>query len=185
MGLLIRKLIGLFHKTNEWKEMEYFDEGWKSRISQMAKFIPQGASVVDYGCGKMWLKEYLSASSEYSGVDYQKRDESTIVCDFNAMEFPKISAQVAFVSGCLEYVEKPDWFVSLISEYHEQCVISYCSTYYFNDFKQRKNLGWKNHLSESELKELFKRHHMNLVSQDNTPTNNKLFNFMKGKLKDE
>ena len=126
MGLSVRKLIGWFYKTNEWKKIEYFDESWKKRIFQMSKYITPSDSIVDYGCGKMWLKEYLQTSNIYSGVDYQKRDEETIVCDFNKKEFPNKNSTVAFVSGCLEYVEDPKWFLNNIASYHNKCIISYC-----------------------------------------------------------
>lgn len=181
MGLSVKKLIGLFYKSKEWKSIEYFDDSWKKRIFQMSRYIRTEDSIVDYGCGKMWLKEYLSKSNTYIGVDYQKRDDATIVCDFNKKEFPNLNSTVAFVSGCLEYVEDPKWFLNKIAEHHEKCIISYCCTDQFEDYKQRKDLGWKNHLSKRELINLFGALKMLLKESDETLTRNQLFYFEKDK----
>jgi len=61
--LSYRNLKRIFsQKQLSWKEMEYFDPAWKQRIETMAALIPkQSQSVLDLGCGKMWLKDYLLA----------------------------------------------------------------------------------------------------------------------------
>ncbi len=88
MGLkLIKKIINRVRKTLRlkpvWQQIEYFNPDWKGRIGKMASHIAPGESVVDLGCGQMWLKEFLSASSRYTGVDYTQRGADTIVADFN------------------------------------------------------------------------------------------------------
>lgn len=179
MGLFIRKLIGKFYKGNEWKDLEYFDEKWKNRIHQMSEFISSTDSVVDYGCGKMWLRDYLSPQNMYYGVDYQSRGAGTIVCDFNSKQFPNIKSDIAFISGCLEYIDDPKWFLENISNYHEKCVISYCCLDNFGDFVSRKKLGWKNNFSKFELISLFESYRMTLKKNEITQTKNDIFYFEK------
>lgn len=85
-----------------WRSDEAFDTSWKLRICQMAKYIDEGESVLDIGCGKGWLREYLPHDCRYIGCDLVKRDKDTIVCDFNAYQFPEQIADVVFISGVLE-----------------------------------------------------------------------------------
>lgn len=179
MGLSLKKLIGRFYKTSEWKEIEYFDEKWKKRISQMSKYIKPGDSVVDYGCGQMWLKDFLDPTCAYYGVDYCDRGDGTIICDFNKMQFPAQGATAAFVSGCIEYVENPGWFISNIVTHHSKCVISYCCTDNFPDMRHRNSLGWKNHLTKAELISLFENNGMHLSANEATETKNEIFFFIK------
>jgi hypothetical protein len=179
MVLSVKKWIGRFYKSKEWKEMEYFDERWKKRIQQMSRYLTPTDSIVDYGCGKMWLKDLITASNKYYGVDYQKRDEATIVCDFNKNEFPNIKASVSFVSGCLEYVENPLWFIKQIARHHERCIISYCCTDNFDNSLERKKLGWKNSLSKKEIINLFENEGLHLKANEITPTLNQIFHFEK------
>jgi hypothetical protein len=175
----VKKWIGRFYKTKEWREIEYFDESWKKRIHQMSKYITPTDSIVDYGCGKMWLKEFIAPSNAYYGVDYQKREEGTIVCDFNKKEFPGIRTSVSFISGCLEYIDKPSWFIKNIALYHEKCIISYCCNDNFNNIVERKQLGWKNNLSKKDLIALFEKEGLYLKSNEATPTVNQIFYFEK------
>lgn len=142
----------LFYRP-DWKEIEYFDDSWKRRIKAMASLIEDENSVIDLGCGRKWLRGYLPEGITYTGCDYVQRDTDTIVCDFNKKEFPHKSADLVFASGVLEYVEDVDWFLSKIREIGNSLIISYCSVELNPDIKSRKTLGWKNHLSLSDLLE--------------------------------
>jgi hypothetical protein len=136
----------------KWSDIEYFDADWKKRIAVMAGMIPAGATVLDLGCGMEWLKDYLPEGSGYVGVDYVRRSQATIICDFNRREFPDGRADVAFVSGCLEYIEDVPWFVSEISEHADSCILSYCTAEKF----RRREPGWRNSYTHQGIVELFK-----------------------------
>lgn len=138
----------------QWRDIEYFDESWKIRIRAMSELIEEEKEVMDLGCGKMWLKGYLSDDVKYSGCDYVKRDDDTIVCDFNQGQFPVNAVELIFVSGCLEYVENVEWFVESISKHCSSLIISYCTVELNPDINARKSLGWKNHLTLQQLLEI-------------------------------
>lgn len=168
---IVRALRG--KEVRQWRDAEYFDPVWKQRIGQMAKLLPSGEQmkVMDLGCGKMWLKEFLPDRFEYIPVDYTDRGEGTILCDFNNLDFPERDVDVAFVSGCMEYVENFSLFIVQISKHAEHCLISYCSTDYTPDIAVRSARNWVNHLGESEIVTLFRDVGFELVesiSQENT-----------------
>lgn len=102
----------------------------------------------------------------YIPVDYQARGPETIVCDFNRGEFPDKQADVSFVSGCLEYIENPSWFIEQIAAHSHICVISYCSVEHFDDPAQRAAFTWKNSFDAKELVSLFLAKDMRLTAQN-------------------
>lgn len=165
-------------KTN-WQDNEYFDPIWEERIKSMSAYLLPNDRVVDLGCGMMWLKKFLLVTNEYIPVDYKKRDKNTIVCDFNKNEFPDKKADVYFVSGCLEYIIDPNWFITKISDYTHRCVISYCTSDIFSNLEVRKNLMWKSHLSEKQLIDLFAKHGFHMKDTFITDLNNQIFYFSK------
>ena len=57
--------------------------GWSKRAALAAEFLGFARSVADLGCGTMTLERYLSEGTRYVPVDVCRRDERTIVCDFN------------------------------------------------------------------------------------------------------
>lgn len=181
MSKIARKIRGLvFGKINPtWTQIEYFNPEWKNRIRVMSQYIGSTDSVIDLGCGQMWLKEFLSSSNRYTGVDYQQRDDKTIVCDFNKHEFPKVSADVYFVSGCLEYIKDHETFIEKIAAGCKRCVISYCCIEDFSDIALRRQRAWVNDLGREQLVELFVSKGMVFTCENKTLTNNSIFVFDK------
>jgi hypothetical protein len=129
----------------KWQNIEYFDADWKKRICKMAELIGDEKVILDLGCGKMWLRQFLGPEKVYLGCDYVKRDADTIVCDFNKYQFPDCQADLCFVSGCLEYVEDLNWFFDEIARHALVLVVSYCTYELSPDIRLRKSLGWVNH----------------------------------------
>jgi hypothetical protein len=150
----VKNYRGVVSEVPSWQEIEHFDEAWKQRIKQMSYFIPPGASVVDLGCGKMWLKEFIP-DSRYTGVDYLHRGDGCVVVDFNLSQFPVIDADVAFVSGALEYIINPEWFIDEISKHFQMCILSYWCFDDIPDISRRRAVGWVNDLTIKEMCRLF------------------------------
>jgi len=168
MASLIQLVNGKFakifgSKQKKWEDIEYFPDSWKGRIKQMAEYIPAGSKLVmDIGCGKMWLKDYLPVNCDYYGVDYTYRGEGSHVFDLNKSEFPELKADVIFVSGCLEYINDYNWAIGRFSAGCKRCIISYCTLENFPDLAERRKLTWVNDLKQTELIRLFTDHGMEL-----------------------
>ena len=165
--LLNRKLIGANFKKVTWKKIEYFDEVWKERIEGMSKFIPTNSEVLDLGCGKMWLKDMVQLKTYYP-VDYCDRGDGSLICDFNLSQFPDIKADVAFVSGVLEYVVDVDWFIRNIATNTNRCIISYNIDDESQYIVVRKQRGWVNNLTKEELIAIFQKNNFKLIEYINT-----------------
>ncbi len=174
-------MCSLFGVYYQWKRIEYFNEDWKQRIEMMSRYIDKNDSVVDMGCGLMWLEKYIPNTVEYHAVDYKYRDKNTVICDFNKLEYPNISADIYFLSGLLEYIRHPNSLIENICTYSEKCIISYCTVDIFDDIPLRRYRGWESHLSKSELIDIFTKNNMYLLSSECTATENTVFVFCKAK----
>ena len=182
MMTLIKKILNTIRKRisgPKWQDIEYFDVLWRARIELMSGYIPNGASVLDLGCGKMWLKDFIH-ESDYYPVDYTSRGIGTIICDFNKDPFPDIYCDVSFVSGCLEYVLDYKAFIRNIAKYSKTCIISYCTTEDYSDTKERNALAWVNHLSYNELIGIFKDNGMKLIEEAKFQEKSSVFVFSRG-----
>lgn len=147
-----------------WSRYEYFNENWRERISLMASYVGCGKVIVDLGCGKQWLKDYIEPGCEYIPVDYIARSADTIICDFNKYEFPNVCADVIFVSGLLEYIVDVSWFIEqAINHADEMVVISYaCYSNSSGEISARKKNNWVNSLSFDSIVAIFANHGMAL-----------------------
>ncbi len=153
-----------FSWQKEWKNIEFFTDVWENRIKKMTSMIsPEIVNVIDLGCGEGKLKNILPTKINYYGVDYKRRNDGTIVCDFNHHEFPELlsinkldaSKTAFFCSGCFEYIDDPKWFVRKL-RYAQEVIISYTV---FEHKKQKRNqLGFKNHFTSFELNTLITKH---------------------------
>jgi hypothetical protein len=173
---MVSKVAG--KKNQTWRDNEYFDDLWKKRIRLMASFLPAGTSVMDLGCGRMWLKDCLQLA-KYVPVDYCERGPDTRICDFNLGQFPDEKTEYAFVSGCLEYVNNPEWFVSKIAEHSDKCIVSYCTIDERPDLKARRSNYWVNDLSRANLIHLFDKVGMQLIDEALHQPSNNIFVFSK------
>jgi len=168
----------------QWREFEHFDEAWKARIGQMSNFIKHGASVLDLGCGPMWLKD-IRPDLQYAGVDYCRRSDDSLIADFNRGEFPQTKSSYAFLSGILEYVQDVPWFIERVCTTSEVCILSYCLRGTHPDISARRQLGWVNDLTLNEIENLFAAHSFLLVAEDMTATRNKILVFARDDAKEQ
>ncbi|MBU1213244.1 MAG: class I SAM-dependent methyltransferase [Alphaproteobacteria bacterium] len=166
------------------REFNYFDDEWKAQIGQMSNFIRHGASVLDLGCGPMWLKD-IRPDLQYTGVDSCRRSDNSLVADFNKGEFPVTKSSYAFLSGVLEYVQDVPGFVERICTTSEACILSYCLRGTHPDISARRQWGWVNDLTMNEIENLFSAHSFLLVAEDMTASRNKILVFARDAAKDQ
>lgn len=169
---LINKLTG----KSGWENNEYFNPDWELRVAQLAAFIPEKCVVMDLGCGTMTLKKYLD-KQEYLPVDYKSRGPDTIICNFNNYEFPSEKADVYFISGCLEYINDPEWFLKKCSQAESKLLLSYCTLEEFPSAKDRIQRNWQNNLTKDQLISIVTATGFTLQNEEMTKTRNTLLIF--------
>ena len=144
----------------------------------MADHIQEGESVLDLGCGKMWLRRFLPKNVYYP-VDYTDRGAGSIVCNFNQRQFPQNSADVAFVSGTLEYIVDTQmvrvlYRPKLPSLRHLVLLLED-----YPDIDSRRKRAWVNDFSRDDIIRLFSAAGFQLTSESSAIPRNRIFYFVK------
>jgi len=71
--------------------------------------LPEGGVVVDYGCGRMYVKRLLRNDIVYIPIDIVSRCKGCIICDFSSGEpLPKVKSDIAILNGVMQLGEKYD-----------------------------------------------------------------------------
>lgn len=131
-----------------------FDPIWQNRIKSLYCLVTIRGQIADFGCGKMWLKDMIdSGRHKYIPLDYIKRSADTVLYDANKEDVPRISPEVVFCSGFIEYLNNPKQFVTQISDINSvrEVVVSYVPVELIRNQRSRVTLGWKNHLTLAEF----------------------------------
>lgn len=138
-----------------WIELaESAESPWNPRLRTLAERIAPGETVVDVGAGGRWLRDFLEPSSLYLPVDCIPY--SPIRFDFNAEELPpRLTGDVAVMSGVLEYIENPVRALSIVQMWCKRILLSYAIQP--ADHAPRIAAGWVNHLTEGDLISAFER----------------------------
>jgi len=104
-----------------------------------------------------------------------------VVCDFNNHEFPLQHADIALVSGTLEYVKDAKWFIESIASHCDACVISYCLKEYHSSTFFRKKQAWVNNFCHKQIIKMFTDAGFELETENSNIPNNRIFYFTKEK----
>lgn len=141
---------------SRWRNPASLDPAWDARAARAASLIPQGARVLDLGCGAMTIERHLPPSCSYLPCDLIARDERTIICDFNSGEFPDAAASCdrIVMLGLLEYIGDLSAFATRLATTRKTLIASYCPTD-FGVVADRRAVGWLNHLTLDELTGIF------------------------------
>lgn len=110
--------------------------------------------MLDIGCADMCLEKHLPPSCTYVPCDLVKRDERTIVCDFNA-EYLDLADGVTHICvlGVLEYLYRPVDFMRWLSAHGRTVVLSYCPAGVPKPL-DRPAQGWVNAMTYDELSKM-------------------------------
>ncbi len=135
-----------------WSQPLEFKEEWKGRISKMASYIDLPGTVADFGCGPMWLESLLGPQNRYLPIDLFPRDGRTLVMDLNQGNLPPIQAEIAFLSGVLEYVRDVRGVCSKLCRMgFRRVILSYCTIEKYSNLNDRRAAHWVSHESTASL----------------------------------
>ena len=87
---------------------------------------------------------FLPNGCSYQGCDLVERDTGTVICDFNAGEFPTQAAgeaDIIVMLGVLEYIVDVESFFTHLRFCKHDVVLSYCATDLTGGV-DRAALGW-------------------------------------------
>lgn len=99
---------------------------WENRSRAVARFVQEGADVLDLGGGMGHLEKHLQGHRSYLSIDLRPWTDKTIVADFNAGQFPDLNPGKTIVcAGLLEYITDPVAFLRGIRKYGRTLILTY------------------------------------------------------------
>lgn len=145
-----------------WKQSNELYENWNERTSILASMISGGANIIEFGAGKMAIKNHLPPDCKYTPSDLHKRVEGMLECDLNGkIEFSLSPYDTAIFSGVLEYVYDVDKVFQQLNESIDNVVISYACRDISN--ANRLKSGWLSDYSKKELQIIFEKYNYQVV----------------------
>ena len=154
-GTSIRKMMG-GSDFKRWGRRDALFEGWDGRTERIASLVVPGASIIEFGAGRMVIRDYLpeSCKDKYTPSDIVDRGPGTLVCDLNADLPPDFGRHdVAIFSGVLEYVNDVSALISCLYQHTDQIIASYAVTE--SNKRSRRARGWVNDFSSQEFVKIF------------------------------
>lgn len=133
-----------------WSRSDALLSEWDSRTQLIAKLIPDGSEVIEFGAGRMVLKLLLGPNCTYQPSDIVDRGQGTLVFNLNVdrVVLNKKYSHAVF-SGVLEYVRDVPGLIRSISPKVSIIIASYSSSDSMPNIVTRRENGWVSHLSDS------------------------------------
>lgn len=143
-----------------WQQEASYQRGWGDRARMLARQVRDGETVIEFGCGRMQLKEHLPPGCAYTPTDQQDVFGLGVkILDLNAAELPEIRADVAVFSGVLEYLFDVPRVIGWLSGQARAIVCSYAvSDNPDHQGLMRLHNGWVNAFRERDLVRIMKEH---------------------------
>lgn len=170
-----------------WTDPRSLELWWDSRTEQMARLIPKGARVIEFGAGRRSLESFLDKSCTYVPSDLIDRGPGTIICDLNKRPLPDVEylrGDVAFFAGVLEYVRDLESVIEWLSAQVSICIASYvCASPSGGPLQKiqvrlsRAYFGYMNSYTEGNLLGLFSRYGFVCTARE-TWTSQRIFVFV-------
>ncbi|MDB9315914.1 hypothetical protein PN462_22570 [Spirulina sp. CS-785/01] len=151
----IRKLTGK-SDYKKWSQPNELSPDWDRRTQKIATLIKPQSSVLEFGAGRMILKQFLPEGCTYIPSDLVDRGQDTLVCDLNSNALPQFpTCDVAVFSGVFEYVHDVPRLIYHISSYVDVVIASYV----VSDIEptNRRMQGWVNDYTSEEILQIFER----------------------------
>jgi hypothetical protein len=115
---------------------------WDARNRMIAKHIPPGTRVIEFGSGAQWLRRHASLGA-YHPVDCVPGEGDVFLCDYNRdARFPDVSADLVVMSGFLEYIINIEVFLESLGAAYPglRCVFGWAFEPYAPS--KRAEHGW-------------------------------------------
>ena len=148
-----------------WANPGNLEEWWESRAQRLARMIPAGTRVIEFGSGRRRLEAFLDPSCTYTASDLVERGPGTFVCDLNRRPLPDLcplAPQVAVFAGVLEYLRDVPAVIAWLAAHVTHCAASYSVAHPSRLVRlagsvRRTYYGYMNAYREADLLAIFAR----------------------------
>jgi len=145
-----------------WTSLENLETWWDERTIELARLVPAGSRVLEFGAGRRQLQRYLPAGCQYIPSDLVDRGPGTVILDLNQRPLPDLAQlrpDVAVFGGVLEYVRDLNGvLIWLANSGATACVASFDAVPRglgrlgrYAEMKRRCYNGYMSHFTEEQL----------------------------------
>lgn len=136
----------LLGTTQYWADLANHRHSWDRRTILMSDYIPKGVkSLLEFGCGRCVVKNYLPEGCEYIPSDIVYRpdgEKETLICDLNKRPLPVLKpVDLMMFAGVLEYIKDVPAVIRHLSQFTQGFIVSYCCSDYYTP-EIVKTCGW-------------------------------------------
>lgn len=159
-----------------WIDLRNYEPCWEGRTEKIARLIPPGSRVIEFGAGRRQLERLLDPTCTYVPSDLVDRGPRTFLCDLNRRPLPdlkRLSVDTAILGGVLEYLHDIESLAKWLGQHVHLCVASYAcapqSTAIgprLRDALDRFYYGYMNSYREEEVVEIFRRAGFRCIGRD-------------------
>lgn len=121
----------------------------------MGALVSAGDSILEFGAGRMVLRDHIPPGCAYTPSDIVDRGAGTVVCDLNGPLPDFAPHDVAVFSGVLEYVNNVPRLIEHLADVAKTIVVSYAVVDSNPD--GRRSHGWVNDYTSEQFVSLFSR----------------------------
>lgn len=140
-----------------WKKPEELLVHWQERTKIIKDMIPENSRIIEFGAGRMWLKENLPPGCTYTPSDLVSHSPETLICDLNEPINIDLSRYDTVVfSGVLEYVYDVDKVFQQLEPFMKNIFLSYASSE--TSTTKRLERGWLSDFTKADLISIFKKY---------------------------
>ncbi len=170
---IIARVLGLFNQNKynksdveRWEPIGAIKKSWAERTIEMSKFILPNSKIIEFGAGKMVIKEHLPENCSYTPSDIVDRGPGTFVCDLNNPDLPVFDQyDYCVISGVLEYINDVPKLIEHLSTSIDSFIISYATVK--EDHIAKRGNGWVNSYTENDIIKLFEENDFALSNKEN------------------
>lgn len=142
--------------VTRWKQDKNLNDAWDERTRLIGQLIGDGESVIDFGAGKMRLRQFITADCRYTPVDIVAREAGMIAADLNKFPLPPLgNHDVSVFSGVLEYLHDAPALIQAVRDVSPKIIVSYLVSETIPNLVRRRSLGFSNDYNEDQFRELF------------------------------
>ncbi|MEI6177402.1 MAG: hypothetical protein WCS43_10970 [Verrucomicrobiota bacterium] len=141
---------------SRWSSDDSLNPNWDERTIMLGRYIRPGDRVIEFGAGKMALRNVLPEGCTYLATDIVSREPGMLAVDLNQLPLPDLGKHdIAVFSGVFEYLTDVSAVLSVVGPMVNRIAASYMVFENKPDVVRRRANGCVNDYTEAGFIELF------------------------------
>ena len=138
--------------ASRWSTPSSYLSQWDERARFVAKtLIPPGSAVLDLGCGRMALEQFLPPGCTYVPADLAPWAPHVLPVNLDADEYPAGSYDITVMLGVLSYLRNPRQVLMRARHHSKTLILSFAHPRSIVPSRSDRKAGKVNHFRPRKL----------------------------------